>query len=304
MEPDQAREIVEALLFSCDEPVRVRTLVEIVGDGVGASEIRQAIKDLNAMYEERNASFSIVEIAGGVQLLTAPAFDPWIRRLQKTRQRARLSRAALETLAIVAYRQPVTRPEVEGIRGVDCGAVFATLLERGLIKISGRGEGVGRPILYATTPPFLEHFGLRSLSQLPRLDEITAGLDKRGLAENLAQELGGEPDEFRETIELSLIPGDGGEAEEASAPGTEAPPAPDAEPTLAPDTASALVPDAEPVPDDERTQVPDDASALELAEVPAPAADADLDVDPELEPMVGAVEGSPVDPENPGQGST
>lgn len=204
MESKQTRSIVEALLFSGGGPLRAATLVEVIGEGVTKSDVRDAIRSLNEAYEAAGMTFRIEDMGGGFQLLSDPDYDPWIRKLQKTRQRARLSRAALEALAIIAYRQPITRPDVEDIRGVDCGGVMTTLLERGLIKISGRSEAVGRPLLYATTPAFLDHFGLRSLAQLPKMDKIAESLDRKTLADSLAEEVGGEPLDFAETIERRL----------------------------------------------------------------------------------------------------
>jgi segregation and condensation protein B len=198
------RDVIEALLFASEVPVRVRTLADVLGRGVSGKDVRAVIAEMNADYDERGASFSIEDIAGGVQLLTRSEFDGYVKKLIKARQKGRLSRAALETLAIIAYRQPLTRPEMEAVRGVDCGGVTQTLLERGLVKIAGRSESIGRPLLYATTPNFLEHFGLRSINQLPAIDELVAQLDKVAVANDMARELGGEPEEFETEIEARL----------------------------------------------------------------------------------------------------
>jgi segregation and condensation protein B len=205
----EMREILEAVLFCADGPIRLSTLVEVLENGAGPAEVRGAIGELNEAYESDGRAFYIEEIAGGFQFLTRPEFDEAVRRLQKTRARAKLSRAGLETLAIIAYHQPVTRPQIEEIRGVDIGGVLGTLLERGLIRISGRSDHVGRPMLYATTPVFLEHFGLRNLSDLPSIEDISAALDRKEVAGDVARALGGEPDDFEVEIAAHLGPGNG-----------------------------------------------------------------------------------------------
>lgn len=214
MEATKINDVLEALLFSADVPLRAKTLAEVLGDGVAIRDVNAAVKELNARYTEAGAAFRIEEIAGGLQLLTRSEFDVWVKKLAKARQRARLSRAALETLAIIAYRQPLTRPAIEAIRGVDAGGVLGTLLERGLVRIPGRADTVGRPHLYATTPTFLNHFGLKSLSKLPRMDEITKEMDRRGLVQDVARELGEDPEGLDEAIDAFIV---GGAADAAGA---------------------------------------------------------------------------------------
>ncbi len=214
MDSKQTREVLEALLFNSNAPLKLSTLQDVLEGELTPGNIRSLVSELNDSYDREERSFTIVEIAGGIQLLTRPEYDQWVRRLQKRRQKARLSRAALETLAIIAYRQPLTRPQIEGVRGVDAGGVLSTLLERNLIKISGRAPGIGRPLLYATTPAFLDHFGLRALSDLPRMDEIETRLDRSAVAEDLARELGGEPSDFTLEIETHLPAPDAGKDED------------------------------------------------------------------------------------------
>ncbi len=152
-----------------EEPVNE----EVVGKGkIGQKELREIIEMLNEEYEAIARPFRIVEIAGGFQFATIREYGEFVGLLSKDRARRRLSQAALETLAIVAYRQPVTKPEVESIRGVNCDQVLLSLLERNLIAISGRADTVGKPLLYATTDEFLRAFGLNSLSDLPKLREL------------------------------------------------------------------------------------------------------------------------------------
>ncbi|MGD8394057.1 MAG: SMC-Scp complex subunit ScpB [Candidatus Eiseniibacteriota bacterium] len=171
--PDRAelRGIVEAVLFAHDAPVTTQMLLDVI-PGVEATDVREAVRDLGRRYDENDHAIEIVRVAGGYQVCTRQRWSTWIARFQRGKRRVRLSRAAVETLGIVTYRQPVTRAEVEDIRGVDTGGVMHTLLERGLIAVKGRAKTVGRPLLYATTPEFLEYFGLDSLDDLPQLSEI------------------------------------------------------------------------------------------------------------------------------------
>jgi len=168
---DQKR-IVEVLLFVSDEPLTASRLAEIAGD-MDARRARALIDEINADYDQAGRPFRIEEIAGGFQMLSRPDYKKWLLQLIRTRDSARLSHAALETLAVVAYKQPVLRVDVENIRGVQCGEMLRSLLERGLVRIAGRSDALGRPILYGTTRKFLDVFGLRSLKDLPTLDEIS-----------------------------------------------------------------------------------------------------------------------------------
>ncbi len=167
---DDLKNILESLLFVADEPLALERLRKIIPE-VDTPQIRQAMSDLAAEYDARNTSFYLDEIAGGYQLRTRPAYTEWIQRLVQPKP-ARLSRAALETLAIIAYKQPVLRADIEHIRGVDSGGVLRMLMERKLIRILGRKEIPGRPLIYATTKLFLEVFGLKDLKELPTPQEI------------------------------------------------------------------------------------------------------------------------------------
>ena len=166
-----AESVVEAVLFAADEPVTARKLVEIVGAG-GVKEIKQHVEQLNQKYEQMNCSFRIESIAGGFQVLTMAQFNPWLRKLIKARSESKLSSAALETLAIISYKQPILRVDVEAIRGVAAGEMIRQLCDKGLVKIVGRAEELGRPLLYGTTKKFLEVFGLDSLKDLPKAEEL------------------------------------------------------------------------------------------------------------------------------------
>jgi len=162
----------EALLFSSDQPLTLSLLCEALE--APPEEILAALREIGDGYAARGAGIELREIAGGWQIVTAPEQADWVGRMLRGKRRMRLSRAALETMAIIAYKQPVTKSEVEAIRGVDSSGVLATLLERNLVTIRGRSKVVGRPLLYGTTQEFLEYFGLRELAELPRPEELRA----------------------------------------------------------------------------------------------------------------------------------
>jgi segregation and condensation protein B len=164
--------VIEAILFSSDSPISPKRLSSLI-ESVDIRTVRRCVAALNKAYDDRNAAFRIEEIAGGFQMLTLPEFEPWIRAMRKTKSETKLSAASLESLAIVAYKQPITRAAIESIRGVGCGEVLRTLMERGLVKIVGFAEELGRPRLYGTTSRFLDIFGLRDLSELPKVSELT-----------------------------------------------------------------------------------------------------------------------------------
>jgi segregation and condensation protein B len=178
MEDHELKSIVESLLFVSTEPLTIDQLASVLAISSDRQQlaVRQRIftvlQKLQEEYREMGRGLQLVEVAGGYQITTRPENAPWIKQLQTVRTATRLSRPALETLAIVTYRQPVTTPEVESIRGVDCSGVLKTLLERRLIKIVGRKEAVGKPMLYGTTREFLQYFGLRDISELPPLKDL------------------------------------------------------------------------------------------------------------------------------------
>lgn len=168
----KVRAIVEALLFVSPAPLslmRISTIVEETRE-----RVQSVLDALQEEYTQSEHGLQVVEVAGGYQLTTRPEISLWLKRLDQKRQNTFLSKPSLEVLAIIAYRQPITRSGIEAVRGVDCCGVLKTLLERRLIKIVGRAEGVGRPILYGTAPEFLQHFGLKALSELPSLAEFAA----------------------------------------------------------------------------------------------------------------------------------
>lgn len=162
---------VEAVLFLSREPISTRKLA-VVAKLADGTEARTLVKLLAERYESRASSLQVVEVAGGVQLFTRPSVADWIRRVHGENEEIRLSPPAMETLAVVAYRQPVVRAEIEAIRGVQCGEILRVLMERDLLRIVGRSDELGRPFLYGTTKKFLQVFGLRRLEQLPPIDQI------------------------------------------------------------------------------------------------------------------------------------
>ncbi len=175
------KQIVEALIFASDKPISLQHIKTLLGDHGSAEAqayhasvvaIKETIDDLNKEYEQAQSAYRIIEIAGGYQFATVPTYAKWVGKLFQEKRRRRLSQAALETLSIIAYRQPISKPEMEYIRGVNVDYVIKSLLERELITMVGRGEGVGRPLLFGTTQKFLKRLGLKSLSDLPKPREI------------------------------------------------------------------------------------------------------------------------------------
>jgi segregation and condensation protein B len=174
-EESKLKSILEAMIFVSEQPISLERIAGVLTDCT-RKDLKEILNELEQEYKDREGALEIVQVANGYQFRTRAEFAPWIGKMRQQRF-ARLSRAALETLAIVAYRQPVTRAEAEAIRGVDSGAVLGTLLERRLLRILGRKEVPGRPILYGTTQEFLELFGLRNLKDLPTLREIKDMVD-------------------------------------------------------------------------------------------------------------------------------
>ncbi len=177
--------VIEALLCSARKPLPAKEIVEVLkraGEADSLSpnefsrvrepEVAAALQQLKIEYVEQQRGFQLVEKAEGWQLATDPQYAPWVRELFPEPKAARLTSPALETLAIIAYRQPITRADVEAVRGVTIDSVLQTLMERGLVKIAGRAEIPGRPLLYETTQFFLDHFGLRNLDELPNVEEL------------------------------------------------------------------------------------------------------------------------------------
>ena len=162
---------IEAALLAADEPLNARRLAAVAGIK-HAAEAKRLVHKLRDFYDQDGSAFQVEELAGGFQLLTRPQYHPWLAGLRRGSGEQRLSSAARETLAIVAYRQPIMRADVEAIRGVQCGEMLRQLMEKGLIRIAGRHDSLGRPVLYGTTRKFLQVFGLKSLRELPSVGEL------------------------------------------------------------------------------------------------------------------------------------
>ncbi len=171
------KNVIEALLFVTDTPLSLDKIKEICD--IEGEEIKRLVEELNADYEAANRAFRIREIGGGYQMYTLAEFAPWIKELYSRRAEARLSKAALEALAIIAYNQPITRGAIERLRGVDSTGVIATLIARRLVNTDGRLPGPGRPLKYITTKEFLRYFGLKDLSELPKMEEFFPHEEKR-----------------------------------------------------------------------------------------------------------------------------
>ena len=242
MEASEQRRIIEALILAAPEPLSLQRLVAIV-PGINPALAKDRIQELNAEYEANNHAFEIWEVAGGFQIRTRAEFSGYLQQLRKDRP-LRLSQAALECLAIVAYKQPLTRAELELVRGVDSGAVLRSLLDRRLLRLLGHRDVPGRPLIYGTGKRFLEVFGLESLKQLPSLREL----------EDLAREQG---------VELaSNEPADPGQSEDPSSADPESDPdsrSPSLEAVLADDPGRQEVGD----PGDGEEIGPDELESLE-----------------------------------------
>lgn len=171
LEPEKAKQIIEALLFAATKPLMVNEIRKVIKT-VTPSQIQQYVQQIREEYVEQRRSFEVIEVAGGYEIATRKEFAPWIMRIELQKKAKQVTMSALETLAILAYKQPITRAEIEDLRGVDVSGVVNTLMERDLIKIVGRKEVPGRPFMYGTTEKFLEHFGLKSLAELPSIEEI------------------------------------------------------------------------------------------------------------------------------------
>jgi segregation and condensation protein B len=222
--PDEIRAVLEALVFASPQPLTPREIGKVLG-GVPKEAWQAAITEMRADYARDGRGLQLVEVAGGYQITTRPEYNDWVRELLDPRTPTRLSIQALETLAVIAYKQPVTLPEIIDLRGVKSGGVLKTLLEKRLIRITGRKEVVGRPMLYGTTKEFLLHFGMKDLAELPKIEEFAevlgeevdvAGLKKaieapRPVEVPLSE---GEADPAQAELPLET----GGEAEEGDAP--------------------------------------------------------------------------------------
>ncbi|MFP3937983.1 MAG: SMC-Scp complex subunit ScpB [Phycisphaerae bacterium] len=204
---------VEAILFASDSPLTA-SKISRAGELGGERVVREAVDYLNSRYDELGSAFRIEQVAGGYRMMTRPEYHDVLSRLLQNKSEAKLSTAAMETLAVVAYRQPILRADIEAIRGVACGDVLRGLMDKGLVKIVGRAEVLGRPMLYGTTRRFLEVFGLNSLEDLPRVQELRSGAEEQPAQSGSSdmQEPSEAPEESRTDDEQE--PHEDGQAEE------------------------------------------------------------------------------------------
>jgi len=212
---ESKRHIIEALIFASDEPLTARQIVDILGsaDNTGPrlrireDDVLGYIRELNAEYVQLGRSFRIIHVAGGFQFATMPDFAEWLGRMVKEKAKRKLSQATLETLSVIAYKQPVTKPEVEAIRGVNADYAIHKLLERGMITIVGRAATPGRPLLYGTTQDFLKHFGINDLSELPKPREIEEIMADQGfeMEKELLKRMGKTDEEIEEALGRTVV---------------------------------------------------------------------------------------------------
>ena len=172
---DELKSIIESLIFASPDPVSLKVIIKTI-DSEPPEHVAEALASVCQEWKERSGGLQLVEVAGGYQIVTKPELHEWVRRLFHEHSKQRLSIPALETLAVVAYRQPVTGPEITEIRGVNTSGVLGTLVERRLVKVVGRRAVIGRPFLYATTREFLDRFGLKDLEDLPKVEDMAEAL--------------------------------------------------------------------------------------------------------------------------------
>jgi len=224
---ENKRQIVEASIFASDEPLTVKQIQVIMGSSeytgirfrIKEDELLEMIKTLNEEYAQTNRPFRIVHIAGGYQFATQPEFAEWLGRMIKEKAKRKLSQSVLESLSVVAYKQPVTKSEVEAIRGVNADYAVQKLLERGLITIIGRAATPGRPLLYGTTPEFLKHFGINDLSDLPKPREIDEIMKEQtsDMEREVLKRMGKTPEEIEEALGQTVV-SENGELKEIPPP--------------------------------------------------------------------------------------
>jgi segregation and condensation protein B len=305
--PEKARAIIEAILLTAEDPVSPGRLVSLL-DGLNGRDIREAIDALKEQYEQAGHGITIIEVANGFQLATRQELSPWIRKFHKEKGQIRLSQAALESLSIIGFKQPITRIEIDSIRGVNSGGVLQTLMEHGMVRIVGRSDGIGKPMLFGTTREFLIHFGLKSLTDLPKpreLEELLAtGEQKARARDQLSLGLQeGEEAEEQPTSEDGEAP-----SEEESTPQEEREDAPDAdeEPESAVDSDED-VSDEDPEesdPEDDEDNDDDDSGIDDDLDDDDDEEDPEEDDNPEDgDPEDDNIEEEPEDDEDPEDGN-
>lgn len=188
MDNGKQKQIIEALILASDVPLPDSKIAGFV-EQMTPQQVKEIVDELNSEYDAGNRGFFITKVAGGYQINTRKNLAPWIKKLFKGRSRPKLSQAGLESLAIIAFRQPISRTEIDAIRGVHSGGVLKNLLERNLVAISGRSEEVGKPLLYGTTPEFLRYFGINDISELPKPKEVEEIMGKLDGSQEISAEI-------------------------------------------------------------------------------------------------------------------
>jgi segregation and condensation protein B len=222
---ESKRHIIEALIFASEEPLTSKQIIDILGSSentgprlrVKEEELVGYIRELNSEYVQQGRSFRIIQVAGGFQFATMPDFAEWLGRMVNEKAKRKLSQAVIETLSVIAYKQPVTKPELEAIRGVNADYAIQRLMERGLVTIVGRANTPGRPLLYGTTPEFLKHFGINDLAELPKPREIEEILSDQGfeMERELLKRMGKSEEEIEEELGRTVV-NESGELKELS----------------------------------------------------------------------------------------
>lgn len=184
MEESNLKSAVEALIFASEKPITADQIKKVLGN-LDASEVKKIIDELRNEYGSANRGMRIIEIAGGFQMITSSVFAPFLKKLFKNRYNEKLSKPALESLAIIAYKQPLTKAEIESLRNVNVDGVMKSLIDKNLIRICGRKKVPGRPFVFGTTREFLEHFGLKSLDDLPKMEDFTVMAEEKELQDSI-----------------------------------------------------------------------------------------------------------------------
>lgn len=187
MSDNNAKAVLEALLFASERPLTLEQIKSVFDGSLSTEDVRLLLGELKSEYETSGKGMRIAEVAGGFQMITASLFAPFLKKLYKERRQDKVSKPALETLAIIAYKQPITKFEIESLRNVNIDGVIGSLLEKNLIRIAGRKKAPGRPHVFATTRQFLEHFGLKSLDELPKMEDFSS-LAPKAREENSVQQ--------------------------------------------------------------------------------------------------------------------
>lgn len=178
MAEDNVKPVIESLLFASEKPLTIEQIKDVLGN-LDPAQLRAALEELRSEYEQANRGIRIIEVAGGFRMITAPGFAVFLKKLFKGRHTERLSKPALETLAIIAYKQPLTKAEIESLRNVNVDGIMKSLVDKNLIRICGRKKSAGRPIVFGTTKQFMEYFGLKSLDELPKMEDFSAMVENK-----------------------------------------------------------------------------------------------------------------------------